>query len=133
MDTIWQDLRYTARMLAKSPGFTAIGVLTLALGIGTNTAIFTVVYGGLLRPLPFQNPDRLVDVWHVPPPKSFPGMTRFAVSAANYLDWKESNHVFEHLAIYSARSFNVTGTDRPETINTAAVSAEFFPTLALDR
>ena len=131
MDTLLPDFKYGFRVLRKSPGFVAVAALVLGLGIGANTAMFSVVNAVLLRPLPFRDPDRLVNVWHVPPAKSFPGMTRFAVSAANYVDWKERNRVFEHLAIYSVRSFNVTGTDRPETVNAAAVSSEFFSTLGV--
>src|SRR5262245_59595213 len=113
METLLQDLRYGSRVLWKSPAYTAVAVIVLALGIGANTAIFSVVNAVLLRPLPFPEAERLVQVWHVPPQKSFPGATEFAVSAANYLDWKERNHSFEQLSIYSFRGFNVTGTDHP--------------------
>src|SRR5579864_227820 len=113
MSTLFQDLRYALRQLCKSPGFTAVAVVTLALGIGANTAIFSVVNGVLLRPLEFPSANRLVRVWHVPPPKSFPGMTTFSVSAANYFDWERQNHAFERMAIYTYHGFTLTG-DKPE-------------------
>ncbi len=100
MDTLLQDIRFGYRMLLKAPGFTAVAVIVLALGIGANTAIFSVVNAVLLRPLPYPQPDRLVQVWHTPPRSSFPGMTRFSVSPANYLDWANQNHSFEQMAIY---------------------------------
>jgi putative ABC transport system permease protein len=129
MITLVQDLRYALRVLRKSPGFTAAAILVLALGIGANTAIFSVVNAVLLRPLPFQDSSRLVQVWHVPPAKSFPGMTTFAVSAANYVDWQQQNHAFEHMAIYAFTSFNFTTGDQPEAIQGAGVSPDFFSTL----
>jgi putative ABC transport system permease protein len=124
-----QDIKYGLRVLRKSPGFSVVAVLVLALGIGANTAIFSVVNAVLLRPLPFDDPSGIVHVWHVPPPKQFPGMTRFSVSAANYVDWRQQNHVFEHMAIYSGASMNLTGNGKPEYVRAVAVSSDFFSVL----
>src|SRR6202790_420120 len=129
MTTLAQDLKYALRVLRKSPGFTAAAILVLALGIGANTAIFSVVNAVLLRPLPFRNPARLVQLWHVPPPKSFPGMATFALSAANFIDWQRQNDVFDKMAIYTGSSLNLTGREQPEALQGAAVSADFFSTL----
>jgi putative ABC transport system permease protein len=131
MKSLAQDLRYALRQLRKGPGFTTVAVLTLALGIGANTAIFSVVNGVLLRPLAFREADRLVRVWHVPPKKSFPGMPIFAVSAANFLDWQRQNHIFEEMAIYTYRGFTLTGNDKPEQVDAGAVSSSFFTTLGV--
>jgi putative ABC transport system permease protein len=131
MTGLLQDLRYAVRQLRKGPGFTAVAVITLALGIGANTAIFSVVNGVLLRPLEFPNADRLVRVWHVPPPKSFPGMTTFSVSAANYFDWERQNHVFERMAIYTFHGFTLTGGDKPEQVDGCAATSGFFSTLGV--
>ncbi len=131
MSGLFQDLRYALRQLRKSPGFTAVAVITLALGIGANTAIFSVVNGVLLRPLAFKNPGQLVRIWHVPPAKSFPGMTTFAVSTANYLDWQRQNQVFERMAIYNYHGFTLTGGQKPEQVDASAVSSGFFATLGV--
>ena len=131
MGGLIQDFRYALRQFRKSPGFAAVAVITLALGIGFNTAIFSVVNAVLLRPLAFADASRLVRIWHVPPPTSFPGMTTFPVSAANYLDWEHQNQVFDHMAIYSYRSFIVTGGDKPEQLDARAVSSDFFATLGV--
>jgi putative ABC transport system permease protein len=131
MNGIFQDLRHAIRQLRNSPGFTAVAVITLALGIGANSAIFSVVNGALLRPLAFREPNRLVHVWHVPPAKSFPGMTTFAVSAANYLDWQRQNQVFENMAIYTYHGFTLTGGEKPEQLDAGAVSSGFFETLGV--
>jgi len=131
MRGLFQDLRYALRQLRKSSGFAFVAIITLALGIGANTAIFSVVNGVLLRPLAFKDPGRLVRVWHVPPAASFPGMTTFAVSAANYFDWEQQNHVFESMAIYNFHDFTLTGSAEPEQIGACAVSSGFFPTLGV--
>jgi len=131
MTGVLQDLRYALRQLRKSRGFTAVAVITLALGIGANTAIFSVVNGALLRPLAFRDAGRLVRVWHVPPAKSFPGMTTFSVSAANYLDWERQNHVFDGMAIYTFHGFTLTGSDKPEQVDACAATSGFFSTLGV--
>ncbi|MFZ0955703.1 MAG: ABC transporter permease [Candidatus Sulfotelmatobacter sp.] len=131
MNGLLQDFRYALRQFRKSPGFAAVAVITLALGIGFNTAIFSVVNAVLLRPLAFADASRLVRIWHVPPEKSFPGMTTFPVSAANYLDWERQNQVFDHMAIYTYHGFTVTGGAKPEQLAAGAVSSGFFATLGV--
>jgi putative ABC transport system permease protein len=131
VETTLQDVRYALRSLRKHSGFAMAVLIVLALGIGANAAIFTVVNGVLLRPLPFRDPARLVHVWHVPPPASFPGMTRFAVSAANYLDWQRRQHVFERMAIHHYKSFTLTGRGQPELLRAQGVSAGFFEVLGV--
>lgn len=129
MDAIWQDFRFAVRRLCKTPGFFVAALTVLALGIGANTAIFSVVNAALLRPLPFGDPARLVRLWHTPPAKSFPGMKIFTLSPANYLDWKRQAQSFENMAIYCFTSFNLTGNGEPESVWAARVSADFFPSL----
>jgi predicted permease len=131
MQTVFQDLRYALRQMLKSPGFAAVALVTLSLGIGANTAIFSVVNGVLLRPLGFRDPGRLVRVWHVPPAQSFPGIDRFSVSAANYVDWQKQNHVFEQMAIYNYRGFTLTSLAKPLQVDASAVSPEFFQVLGV--
>ena len=131
METLNKDILYGLRQLRKRPGFTAIAVITLALGIGANTAIFSVVNAVLLRPLPFKEPDRLVRVWHTPPAKSFPGMPTFAVSAANFIDWQRDNHVFERMAILNYHGLTLTGVSQPQQVDACAVGAGFFETLGV--
>src|SRR5437016_6823612 len=114
MSTLLQDVRRALRVLHKTPGFTMAALVVLALGIGANTAIFSLVYGVLIRPLPFSEPERLVQLWHVPPQKSFPGMTRFSLSAANYLDWEQQNTVFASSAIYGFAPFRLRGNGDPQ-------------------
>src|ERR1700693_2860347 len=94
------NLRHGVRFLRRNPGFSATAILLLALGIGANTAIFSVVNAVLLRPLPYQDSSRIMQIWHVPPAKSFPGMSFFSVSPANFLDWQRQNTSFEDMAAY---------------------------------
>ena len=131
MSKFAQDLKFAIRHLLKSPGFTSVAILIMALGIGANTAIFSVVHSVLLEPLPFQDPDRLVQLWHVPPQSSFPGMTQFAVSAANFLDWQKQNDVFTGMALYSHGGFELTGHGKPETIHAGKVTSGFFSVLGV--
>ena len=129
MFNLISDFKHGLRMLLKNPAYTAVAIMVLALGIGANTAIFSVVNAVLLRPLPFRDPARLVQVWHVPPPKSFPGMTEFAVSAANFIDWQKQNHVFDKMAILTGSALTLTSNDQPEELQGAAVSSDFFSTM----
>src|SRR5262249_48320747 len=122
---------YGMRTLKARPTFAVLAVLMLALGIGANTAIFSVVDAVLLRALPFKDSDRVVRVWHTPPAKSFPGMDKFSVSAANYLDWKRDNQVFGDMAIYSFRGFTLTGVAQPQQVEASSVSKGFFETLGV--
>lgn len=129
MGTLLQDLKFGIRVLGKSPGFATAAIAVLALGIGANTAIFNVVKAVLIQPLPFDQPDRLVQIWHVPPQKSFPGMKEFTVSPANYFDWHAQNHVFEGMAIYTYTRFNVTGLQQPESVLAQTVEPSYLPLL----
>jgi putative ABC transport system permease protein len=129
MGALWQDLRYAFRMLSKKPGFAVVVVLTLALGIGANTAIFTVVNAALLRPLPFREPDRLVHLWETKAQQQF---KEREASYPDYQDWKTNSQVFEGVAGYSRRSFSLTGLDTPDRIEGAAVTDNFFQVLGVE-
>ena len=130
MARLLQDFRYAFRFLVKSRGFTAAAIVVLALGIGANTAIFSVVNRVLIRPLPFPDSDRLVEVFHTPPPRAFPGITRFDVSPANYLDWRATAKSFDGMAAFAARQVTLTG-DRPEVVRAAFVGGDFFHIMRL--
>jgi putative ABC transport system permease protein len=123
------DFRFGLRSLRRSPSFAVGAILVLALGIGANTAIFSIVNAVLLRPLPYEDPSRLVQVWHVPPAKSFPGITLFSVSPANYLDWQAQSSSFDSMAIYGGRSLTFGGKDQPEMLQASNVAPEFFSVL----
>jgi putative ABC transport system permease protein len=132
MTNLGQDIRYGWRVLRKSPGFTAVAVLVLVLGIGANTAIFSVVNAVLLQPLPFDQPERLVQLYHVPPQASFPGIPLFSVSPANFLDWRSQAHSFEGMSAYGFGRYTLTGTGHPEAIRTVAASHGFFSILHVE-
>ncbi len=129
LETLLRDLRYAVRVLRQRPGYSVAAIVVLALGIGANTAIFSVVHAVLLRPLPFPDADRLTFVWHTPPPDAFPGMTRFTVSPANFLDWQRQARSFERMGLMQFRPFNITGGGEPESLRAAGVTAGFFQTL----
>ena len=126
MWTLLQDLRYTLRMLAKSPGFAAVAILTLALGIGANTAIFSIVNGVLLNPLPFPHPQELTVLY-----EHTPNDEKSSISYPNFLDWQRTNSTFASMAAYRHQDFNVTASGEPERVRGGMISAEFFPILGV--
>jgi len=106
-----RDIRFGARMLLKNPGFSIVAILTLALGIGANTGIFSIVNGVLLKPLPYDQPGQLVQVWEAPEPGK-----RVTVSPGAFLDWKENNTVFESLSLREDMAMNLTGEGKPQRV-----------------
>ena len=129
MSSLWQDLRYSLRMMWKSKSFTLIAVLTLALGIGANTAIFTVVDAALLRPLPYREPNQLVHLWETKPQQQF---KEREASYPDYLDWKAQNRVFDGVAGYTRRGFTLSLHDASDRIQGAAVTDNFFQVLGVE-
>lgn len=129
MLTLLQDLRYAFRMLAKNPGFTAITTLVLALGIGANATIFSVVNAVLLRPLPFEQPDQLVMVWRTDVRE---GPSQGTINYSDFLDWRSANHVFESMAAFrSGVDFTLTNLSGPIQLQGAVVSADLFRVLKI--
>lgn len=124
-----RELKYSLRTLIKRPSFSIIVILVLALGIGANSAIFSVVNSVLLKPLPFDQPEQLVQIWHTPPQKSFPGFKKFSVSTANFLDWQQQSSSFEAMAAYHGALFTLTGTGEPQRIPGPEVGPQFFNVL----
>jgi putative ABC transport system permease protein len=127
MDTLLQDLRYALRSLVKSPGFTLVTLLTLALGIGANTAIFSVVNAVLLRALPFRDPDKLVVVREV-----YGDGQEGSSSGPNFMDWKKRNHTLEGLTAWRGINLGLVGAGEPEEITAATVDADFFRVMGID-
>jgi len=124
MGTFWQDLRYGVRMLLKRPGFTVVAVITLALGIGANTAIFSVVNAVLLRPLPYDEAGRLVFLT-----ERHPQFAEMSVSYPDFTDWRARNHVFESIGVYNFGDYNLTGSGSPEQLRGGRASADLFTAL----
>jgi putative ABC transport system permease protein len=126
VQTFLSDLRYSVRTLLRAPSFALAVIAVLALGIGANAAIFSIVNAVLLRPLPFDEPDRLVRIFHVPPQSTFPGITRFSVSPANFYDWQRAAQSFDSMVLFRGRQFALTGSGNAERVVAGAVGAEFF-------
>src|SRR5919201_5986300 len=126
MEKFWKETKFAFRMLRKSPAFTAIAVLTLALGIGANTAMFSIVYGVLLRALPFPQPDRVVKIY-----TKSPQWNTQSISYPNFLDWQRRSQSFEQMACYRSDELNLTGAGEPTRVHAAMVTATFLPTLGI--
>jgi putative ABC transport system permease protein len=127
MQKIWQDLRYGARVLLKNPGITFVVILALALGIGANTAIFSVIDAVLLRPLPYEDSDRLVFL-----NETSKVMDEISISYPNFTDWRNQNDVFEKIGVYNRSSYNLTGAGEAERIITGQMSADLFAALRVN-
>jgi hypothetical protein len=126
MTTLSQDLRYAIRMLMQSPGFAAVAVLTLALGIGANTALFSVVNGVLLNPLPYPRSEQLMAVY-----AKAPGFDRAPAAYPNFLDWQRDAQTFSSMAIYRNQDYSLTGATETQRVSGYMVSADFFSTLGV--
>lgn len=127
LQSIASDCRYGVRQLRKNPGFAAVAILTLAIGIGANTALFSVVNGVLLNPLPYPHPEELVSLSQKLPP-----FEQFAISYPDFLDWARMNHTFQALAAYRQHNFNLTGSGAAQRVKATQVSASFFPLLSVN-
>src|SRR6266508_1684139 len=132
MQTLLQDLRYGARMLLKKRGFTVVAVITLGLGIGANTTMFSVINGLLLRPMPFKEPERLVHLEEKAPKAGFETM---GLSFTDFADWRARSRSFEQMALYGVNSFTLASgnaTERAERVEGASVTAGLFPLLGVE-
>src|SRR6266404_2373516 len=124
------NFRYAVRTLLRSPAFSIAAILTLALGVGANTAIFSAVDAALLRPLPFRDPDRVVQLW-----ETHPGFGRVQAAYPDYIDWRDGAHSFEQMAAYTFQGyqkFQVTAGAEPEEVPGTLVSPNLLPTMGLD-
>ncbi|MDQ3650646.1 MAG: ABC transporter permease [Acidobacteriota bacterium] len=127
LETVWQDIRYGVRTLLKHKGFTAVAVLTLALGIGANTAIFSLINVALLKPLPYPDAEQIVSIW-----ETTPGGSRNSVSGGVFKDWRAHNSRFSHVALYKDVRLNLTGEGTPEHVAGLQVSTEYLSVLGVD-
>src|SRR5579863_10733608 len=127
MSTTWHDIRYALRMFLKNPGFTAVAILTLALGIGTNTAIFSVVNAVLLRPLPFRDPGKLCLLF-----EHFPAIGILGPSYENFEDWRDQSTSYEGVASVHNATFTLTGAGEPQRLIGQMASANFFPLMGIN-
>src|SRR5947199_2958396 len=123
---MWSDIQYALRNIAKKPLFYSVAILTFALGIGANAAIFTVVNGVLLRPLPYPHPERLMMVWIYNPRQGF---DKDVAPYLTFTDWRTQSRSFEHLAAYSGASVSLSGAGDPAQLRGARVTPSFFPTM----
>ena len=129
MESVWRDIRYSVRSLLQARVFAAAAILTLALGIGANTAIFSIAHAVLLRPLPYKDPQQLVQVWENNRQRNMP---RYGIAPANFLDWQQRNTVFQQMSAFASYlSMNLTGRGEPVRLQGARVSANFFPLLGI--
>ena len=126
MRTVLSDVHHALRVFRRAPSFAIAVVAVVALGIGANTAIFSIVNAVLLRPLPFEQPDQLVRLYHTPPQATFPGMATFALSPANFIDWQRDSTSFEAMAAYRYRQFTLTGSGSAEAVRATVVGPDFF-------
>src|SRR5215510_4786416 len=132
MQTFWQDLRYGARMLLNKRGFTVVAVITLGLGIGANTTMFSVINGLLLRPMPFKDPERLV---HLDEKAQKAGFETLGLSFPDFSDWRSRSRSFERMALYEDGSFTLSSgntNERAERVRGAIVNASLFPLLGVE-
>ena len=127
MNTLLKDLRYGVRMLLKHPGVSIIAIITLALGIGANTAIFSVVNAVLLRPLTYKDPERLVSLW-----ENVPAHGRWRASPGNFHDWKKQNTLFEGISAYGGSAMSLTGDGEPEQLHGSRVSSDYFAVVGVE-
>jgi hypothetical protein len=127
LERLMQDLRYGLRMLAKSPGFAAVAILTLALGIGANTALFSVVNGVLFNPLPYPHPEQLV--WLA---ESKPNFATGSISFPNFRDWQKDNLTFSGMAVYRSYNFNILGLGDAEQVRARFITSDFFSVLGIN-
>lgn len=131
MESLLQDFKYGIRMFARKPGFTMIAVIALALGIGANTAIFSIINAVLLRPLPYSDPSKLVMIWQTIPANRM-GIDRLPPSVAQFIDWRERSKSFQTMTAITSVSMSLTGFGEPERVNGARVSANFFDLMGIN-